>query len=89
MNINEKIKKIVYYRKQQEFEKYFHTIIYNAILEHRTTQDIINYLNTLPYLKTQKIEGWNILEITYTIHNIMVLRCHLSLSSLLPIKFNP
>lgn len=88
MNIDEKIKKIVYYRKRQEFEKYLNKIIYNAILEHRTAHGIINYFNTLPYFETKKIEEWNILEIKYTIDNIMVLKCHLSLSDLLPIKFN-
>ena len=89
MNIDEKIKKIVYYRKRQEFEKYFINIVNNAVIEYRTATGLINYLQSLPYFSVDKIEGWNAIEITYTIEGLYMLKYQISLGDLLPIKFNP
>lgn len=86
MKIEEKIKKIAFYRNKCELEKYFINIVNNAVFEYRTAAGLINYLQSLPYFSVDKIEGWNVIEITYTIEGLYKLRYQLSLTDLLPIK---
>lgn len=89
MKIEDKIKKIAFYRQKCELEKHFINIVNNAVIEHRTATGLINYLQSLPYFSVDKIEGWNAIEITYTIEGLYMLKYQISLGDLLPIKFNP
>lgn len=86
MKIEEKIKKITIYRQKCELEKYFINIVNNAVFEYRTATGLINYLQSIPYFSVDKIEGWNVIEVTYTIEGLYKLKYQLSLNDLLPIK---